>query len=150
MAFAEGKMISSYLLLFSSAFLAATFFPFYSEVTLLALLSEGKDPFALIAIATLGNTLGAVVNWILGLYLLHFQDRRWFYFSKVQIKKAQRWYQRYGFWSLLLAWMPIGGDALTLIAGIMKVRLWLFLLLVGSGKALRYSVLVYLAVQLWQ
>lgn len=137
-------MISAYLLLFTSAFLAATILPFYSEVILFALLREGGDPFSLVVVATLGNTLGAVVNWFLGLYLLHFQDRRWFYFSKAQIEKAQRWYQRYGFWSLLFAWLPIGGDALTLIAGIMKVRLWLFLVLVGSGKALRYIMVVYL------
>ena len=134
----------SYLLLFGSAFLAATILPFYSEVLLYALLRDGGDPLVLVAVATLGNTLGAVVNWVLGLYLLHFQDRRWFYFSRQQIDNAQRWYQRYGFWSLLLAWMPVGGDALTLIAGIMRVRLWIFLLLVGTGKALRYVSVVYL------
>ncbi|MDH3386428.1 MAG: DedA family protein [Gammaproteobacteria bacterium] len=134
----------SYLLLFGSAFLAATILPFYSEVLLFALLREGGDPFTLVLVATLGNTLGAVVNWVLGLYLLHFQDRRWFYFSRAQIDKAQRWFQGYGFWTLLLAWMPVGGDALTLIAGIMKVRLWLFLVLVGTGKALRYIAVVYL------
>ncbi len=137
--------MSSYLLLFGSAFLAATILPFYSEVVLYALLREGGDPVSLVATATLGNTLGAVVNWLLGRYLLHFRDRRWFYFSGAQIEKAQRWFQRYGFWCLLLAWMPVGGDALTLIAGIMKVRLWLFLLLVGTGKALRYISVVYLA-----
>ena len=137
-------MTVSYLLLFGAAFLAATILPFYSEVILFALLREGGDPLALVVVATLGNTLGAVVNWLLGRYLLHFQDRRWFYFSRAQIERAQRWYQRYGFWSLLLAWAPVGGDALTLIAGIMKVRLWLFLLLVGSGKALRYISVVYL------
>ena len=136
-------MIASYLLLFGSAFLAATILPFYSEVVLFALLREGGDPVALVIVATLGNTLGAVVNWVLGRYLLHFQDRRWFYFNRAQIDKAQRWFQRYGFWTLLLAWMPVGGDALTLIAGIMKVRLWLFLLLVGTGKALRYISVVY-------
>lgn len=137
-------MISAYLLLFGSAFLAATILPFYSEVVLFALLREGIDPLPLVMVATLGNTLGAVVNWLLGRYLLHFQDRRWFYFRRAQIDKAQRWFQRYGFWSLLFAWAPVGGDALTLIAGIMKVRLWLFLLLVGTGKALRYISVVYL------
>ncbi|MDX1519944.1 MAG: YqaA family protein [Gammaproteobacteria bacterium] len=137
--------MTSYLLLFASAFLAATILPFYSEVVLFSLLRSGGDAATLVIVATLGNTLGAVVNWIMGRYLLHFQDRRWFYFSEKQIEKAQRWFQRYGFWSLLLAWMPIGGDALTLIAGIMKVRLWLFLLLVGSGKALRYISIVYLS-----
>ena len=138
-------MLTSYFILFGAAFLAATFLPFYSEVILFALLREGGDPFILVTVATLGNTLGAVVNWFMGLYLLHFQDRRWFYFSRAQIEKAQRWYQRYGFWSLLLAWLPIGGDALTLIAGIMKVRLSLFLLLVGAGKGLRYILVVYLS-----
>lgn len=136
-------MITSYFLLFGSAFLAATILPFYSEVLLFALLHEGGDPITLVVVATLGNTLGAVVNWFLGLYLLHFQDRRWFFFSKKQIETAQRWYNRYGFWSLLFAWLPVGGDALTLIAGIMKVRLWLFLLLVGTGKGLRYISVVY-------
>jgi membrane protein YqaA with SNARE-associated domain len=137
-------MITAYLLLFGSAFLAATILPFYSEVILFALLRDGGDPAPLVLVATLGNTLGAVVNWLLGRYLLHFQDRRWFYFSRAQIDKAQRWFQSYGYWSLLLAWAPVGGDALTLIAGIMKVRLWLFLLLVGSGKALRYISVFYL------
>ena len=137
-------MIASYLLLFGSAFLAATILPFYSEVVLFALLRDGGDALSLVLVATLGNTLGAVVNWILGRYLLHFQDRRWFFFSHQQIETAQRWYNRYGFWSLLFAWLPVGGDALTLIAGIMKVRLWLFLLLVGSGKGLRYVSVVYL------
>ena len=138
-------MITGYLLLFGSAFLAATILPFYSEVVLFALLRDGGDPFALVAVATLGNTLGAVMNWALGLYLLHFQDRRWFFFSRKQIATGQRWFQRYGFWSLLLAWMPVGGDAITLIAGVMRVKLWLFLLLVATGKGLRYISVVYLS-----
>ncbi|MEZ5490958.1 MAG: YqaA family protein [Gammaproteobacteria bacterium] len=137
-------MIGSYFLLFTSAFLAATILPFYSEVVLFALLRAGGDPVSLLVVATLGNTLGAAVNWVMGRYLLHFQDRRWFYFKKEQLEKAQQWYGKYGFWSLLLAWLPIGGDALTFIAGILKVRLWLFLLLVGTGKAARYISIVYL------
>ena len=137
-------MLTSLLALFASAFLAATILPFYSEVLLFALLHGGGDPVLLVSIATLGNTLGAVVNWVLGRYLLHFQDRRWFYFKPEQVQKAQSWFQRYGVWTLLLAWMPVGGDPLTLIAGIMRVRLDLFLLLVGTGKLLRYIAVVYL------
>ncbi len=135
----------SYLLLFGSAFLAATILPFYSELVLFSMLRDGGNPLALVLVATLGNTLGAVVNWLLGLYLLRFRERRWFYFNQEQIERAQRWFQRYGFWSLLFAWLPIAGDALTLIAGVMRVRLWLFLLLVASGKALRYISVVFFA-----
>ena len=137
--------MSGYLLLFASSFLAATILPFYSEVLLFALLRKGGDPAWLVITATIGNTAGAVVNWLLGVYLLHFRERRWFYFSDKQIEKAQRWFQRYGYWTLLLAWMPVGGDALTLIAGIMRVPLWIFLLLVAIGKGLRYVSVVYLS-----
>ncbi len=137
-------MLTSYIGLFISAFLAATVLPFYSEVVLFALLRAGGDPLILVMVASLGNTLGAVVNWYLGKFLLHYQDRRWFYIKPEQLTRAQNWYSRYGYWSLLLAWLPIGGDALTFIAGIMKVRLWIFLVLVGAGKTARYVSIVYL------
>jgi len=137
-------MLVSYFTLFAAAFLAATILPFYSEVVLFALLRAGGDPLTLVAVATLGNTLGAIVNWAMGRYLLHFQDRRWFYFKREQIARAQHWYGRHGYWSLLLAWLPIGGDALTFIAGTMQVRLSVFIVLVGIGKAARYLSIVYL------
>ncbi len=135
--------MTSLAVLFGSAFLAATVLPFYSEVVLFALLRQGGDPALLVAVATLGNTLGAVVNWVLGRFLLHFQDRRWFYFKREQMERWQRWFQRYGVWSLLLAWMPVGGDPLTFVAGVMKVHIVPFLVLVGIGKGLRYVSVVY-------
>jgi membrane protein YqaA with SNARE-associated domain len=133
----------SYLLLFASAFLAATILPFYSEVVLFAMIRAGEPAGLLLAVAAVGNTLGSVVNWVLGRYLLHFQHKKWFYFKPEQIEKMQVWFQRYGVWSLLLAWMPIGGDPLTLVAGIMRVKLWLFIVLVGIGKTLRYVAVIY-------
>lgn len=133
----------SYTLLFASAFLAATILPFYSEVVLFAMIRAGEPAGLLLAVAAVGNTLGSVVNWVLGRYLLHFQHKKWFYFKPAQIEKMQAWFQRYGVWSLLLAWMPIGGDPLTLVAGIMRVNLWLFILLVGIGKTLRYVAVIY-------
>ena len=134
----------SYLLLFASAFLAATIIPFYSEVVFVSLLIEGKNVLALWLVATSGNTLGAAVNWVLGRYLLHFQDRRWFPFKQNSLEKSQRWFQRYGVWSLLFAWLPVGGDALPFIAGIMRVRWWLMILLCGIGKGSRYLVIIWL------
>lgn len=136
-----------YLVLFGSAFLAATILPFYSEILLFGLLHQDYSVWGLWLAATAGNTLGAVVNWWLGLFLLRYQHKKWFYFKPRQIEKAQRWFQKYGVWSLLMAWAPIGGDVLTLVAGIMRVRLWLFLVLVGIGKGIRYLIVLAAA---WQ
>ncbi|MER2491181.1 YqaA family protein [Catenovulum sediminis] len=138
-------MIVSYITLFVSSFLAATILPFYSEVILYALIQQGHPGWLLVILAASGNTLGAVVNFYLGWYLLKFKDKKWFYFSDKQIDKMQHWFNKYGVWSLLFAWLPVGGDALTLIAGTMKVRLPVFLLLVGLGKTLRYVAVLYFA-----
>ncbi|MGB4336878.1 MAG: YqaA family protein [Chromatiaceae bacterium] len=135
-------MLEGYLGLFLVAFLAATLLPAYSEVLFVGLLAAGYDPWALWAWATAGNTLGAAVNWLLGRYLLHYQDRSWFPFKPDTLGLAQRWFQRYGVWSLLLSWAPIVGDSLTFIAGLMGVRFSLFLLLTALGKGARYAMMV--------
>lgn len=132
----------SYCLLFGSAFLAATVFPFYSEIFLVTLLSQGKSVWLVWLFATAGNSVGAVVNWVLGRYFLHFQKRDWFPLKSKPLKKAQAWFQRYGVWSLLFTWLPVGGDALTFLAGIMRVNFWLFFLLTAIGKGLRYLVVI--------
>ena len=134
--------MSAYLTLFWVSFLAATILPAYSEVLFAGLLAAGEDPLKLWLWATAGNTLGACVNWALGRYLLHFQERRWFPFKGDSLQTAQRWFQKFGVWSLLLAWLPIGGDALTFIAGVMRVRFIVFILLTGIGKATRYAILL--------
>ncbi len=139
--------MESYFLLFFTAFAAATILPFYSEVLLVSLVLAGKPPEFLWLFATLGNTLGALFNWALGRYLLHYEDRRWFPFKAKSLHKMQHWYQKFGVWSLLFAWAPIGGDALTFIAGVMKVRWWVLVLLSGIGKGLRYGVVIYVTLQ---
>jgi membrane protein YqaA with SNARE-associated domain len=127
-----------------AAFLAATLFPFYSEVILLGLAAKGGNPLTLWSVATLGNTLGSLCNWILGRYCLHYRDRRWFPFRQRELERAQQWFQRYGVWSLLFAWLPIGGDGLTFVAGLMRVHALPFVVLTGLGKGLRYAVLLML------
>ena len=134
--------MEAYLGLFGVAFLAATILPAYSEVALAGLHAAGYDPWALWAWATAGNTLGAAVNWAMGRFLLRFEGRRWFPFRAGGLGFAQRWFQRYGVWSLLLAWAPVGGDALTFIAGVMRVRFDLFLLLTAIGKGARYAIVL--------
>ena len=98
--------MDAYLALFFSAFLAATLVPAYSEIVFAGMVASGYEPFSLWLWASAGNTLGSAVNWGLGRYLLHFQDRRWFPFKADKLGMAQRWFQKFGVWSLLLAWMP--------------------------------------------
>lgn len=132
----------SYLLLFLSAFGAATILPFYSEIVFITLLNEGYSPLWTWLTASAGNTLGAAVNWVMGRYVTHFESRRWFPFKPESLHRSQAWFQKYGVWSLLLAWLPVGGDALTFIAGVMRVRFPVFLVLTAIGKATRYGVLL--------
>lgn len=135
-----------YLIVFTSSLLAATIAPFYSEVVLAAVLARQPDAALLLwLLASIGNTLGAIVNWWLGKYLLHYRHKRWFPIREKQLAKAQVGFQRFGVWTLLFSWAPVGGDALTFIAGIMKVHILPFTLLVFIGKAARYAVVIYFA-----
>lgn len=134
-------MLSEWALFFS-AFGAATLLPLQSEAVLVGLLVRAPESvLSLLLIATAGNVLGSIVNWVLGRGIEHLRERRWFPFSPAQLDKAQQRYQRYGQWSLLLSWMPVIGDPLTLIAGIMREPFWRFVLLVTLAKAGRYAVL---------
>lgn len=134
--------VLSYWGLFLAAFGAATLLPLQSEALLVGLLLHDPHAMAmLLLVATLGNVLGSIVNWLLGRALERWRDKRWFPFSAAQLDKAQQRYQRYGQWSLLLSWMPVIGDPLTLIAGIMREPFWRFLLLVTLAKGARYLVL---------
>jgi membrane protein YqaA with SNARE-associated domain len=130
-----------YLGLFAAALLSATLLPGFSEITFSALMAAGHDPMTLWLWAVSGNTLGGAVNWLLGRYLLRFRKRRWFPVSPRQLERAEAWYARYGIWSLLGAWLPVVGDPLTLIAGIMRIRFVPFLLLTAIGKGARYAAL---------
>lgn len=136
-------MISgAYIGLFFAAFGAATLLPLQSEALLVGLLLNGQHwMWSLLAVATLGNVLGSVVNWWLGRGIERFRHRRWFPVSPRHLEKARRHYQRYGHWSLLLSWVPIIGDPLTLVAGVMREPFGRFLLIVTLAKGARYGVL---------
>ena len=132
-----------YFGLFISAFLAATILPFSSEAVLAVFYTGNPhDAWLLWSVATAGNTLGGLLNWALGRYCLAWQDRRWFPFKAEQLAKAQRWFDRYGKWSLLLAWLPVIGDPITFAAGILRVRIGLFIILVAVGKGARYAAVL--------
>lgn len=133
--------LAAYTGLFTAAFLAATIFPAQSEAALAALLLAGDQPvITLIAVASVGNVLGAVVNWVLGRGVERFKERRWFPAKPETLARAQGWYQRYGKWSLLLSWAPFIGDPITVVAGVMREPLPVFLALVTVAKLGRYLV----------
>lgn len=137
----------SYLFLFLTSFAAATLLPAYSEILLGTLVNQGHALFWLWFWATLGNTLGSVVNGIIGRQVDRFKDRRWFPVSEVQLHKARNRFNKYGQWSLLLGWLPIGGDALTLVGGIMRVPWLNFVILVAIGKGLRYAFVLWVVLE---
>lgn len=134
--------VTSYLGLFIAAFGAATLLPMQSEAVLVGmLLSERYVVTTLLLVATFGNVLGSLVNWLLGRSVERFRHKRWFPVSEAKLEKAQRFYLRYGRWSLLLSWVPIIGDPLTMIAGVMREPWWSFLLIVTFAKSARYLLL---------
>ena len=136
-------MFGTLLTVFSTAFLAATLLPAASEVVLAAALAdESLNRWVLWFIATLGNTLGSVVNWGLGRFGAQYQQNRWFPASPAQMARAEAWFQRYGVWSLVMAWLPVVGDALTVIAGLLRVRFTVFVVLVAVGKGARYAAVI--------
>jgi membrane protein YqaA with SNARE-associated domain len=121
--------------LFAVAFIAATILSAQSECALVGLLVAGmQSPVLLVAVASVGKVLGAVVNWSLGRGVERFRAERWFPASPAALDRATGWYRRWGRWSLLLSWAPIGGDALTVAAGILREPLWSFLVLVTIAK----------------
>jgi membrane protein YqaA with SNARE-associated domain len=129
-------------LLFSSALVAATVLPMQSEAVLVGLLLAGQQQaWLLVLVATVGNVLGSLVNWWLGRGIDRFRDRRWFPAGPEAMQRAERWYRRHGRWSLLLSWVPVIGDPLTVVAGVLREPLPTFLLLVTLAKATRYIVL---------
>ncbi|MFW2078587.1 YqaA family protein [Acinetobacter sp. ULE_I010] len=139
----------AYLLLFISAFGAATLLPLQSEAVLVGLLMQHKYSVALlIIVASIGNILGSCVNWYLGLRIERFKDKKWFPVSENNMIKAEKIYQKYGFWSLLLSWLPMIGDPITLIAGLFREKFWRFLLMVFIAKTGRY-ICIYLIFQGW-
>lgn len=137
--------LAVYAGLFLSALVAATLLPMQSEAVLVGLMLTTDHPvWALIVVASIGNVLGSMINWLLGRGIHHYRDRKWFPVKTASLERADGWYRRYGKWSLLLSWVPVIGDPLTMIAGVLREPLPIFLLLVTLAKVGRYMVLAAL------
>ncbi len=140
--------LAAYGGLFMAALIAATILPMQSEAVLVGLLLAGYPPWLLVVVAGAGNILGSVINWLMGRWIEQYRDRRWFPVSEPALERARGWYRRYGRWSLLASWAPIVGDPLTVVAGVLRENLGVFVLLVTIAKVGRYAVLAWATLQL--
>jgi membrane protein YqaA with SNARE-associated domain len=134
-----------YLSLFTISFLAATILPLSSELMLASLIvTSNYDSLLLLVVASFGNVLGSVFNWVLGFYSRNLTTKKWFPFKDEQIERSSRWFNKFGRWLLLFAWVPIIGDPLTLVAGLLRVKFIEFIIIVTIGKFSRYFLIYYL------
>ena len=133
--------------LFLLSFLASTLVPLGSEWLLIAMILSRSEPWAVVAVATVGNYLGALSTYWIGLYGGDFLKRRVLRMDENSTQKAERFYDRFGSFSLLLSFLPIVGDPLCLIGGVLRVSFIRFSLLVLSGKLARYAAVAWLTLQ---
>ena len=132
------------LSLFLLSLCASTLIPLGSEWLLVTLLLGGSDPLTAVTVASLGNSLGAVTSYLIGLGGSRWLIEKLLRINPQQQQRAQGWFTRYGSWALLFSWLPIIGDPLCLVAGILRHRFGQFILLVGIGKTARYSIVAAL------
>jgi membrane protein YqaA with SNARE-associated domain len=132
-----------YLGMFLSAFLAATILPFSSEIVLSALYGSGLNGAILLVVASIGNVLGSLVNYLLGYAFGKDIATQKLNISEATFNRASSVFTRWGKWSLFLCWVPIIGDPITLVAGVLRSPLWFFMLAVTLSKTGRYAALLY-------
>lgn len=133
-----------YLGLFIASFLASTIFPFGSEGILVLLVYEKFNIPALVLVASAGNYLGACTSYYIGLKGRSIVER-YLRIDSRDIEKAERYFSKYGMYLLLFTWLPFIGDAFTVAGGLLRLRFWMFSVLVFTGKFLRYLAVAYLA-----
>jgi membrane protein YqaA with SNARE-associated domain len=136
-----------YTTLFLVSFLASTLLPLGSEWLLVMMLANGYEPFATVGTATAGNYLGAVTTYLIGMYGGDWLITKVLRVSSEQQQRASSHYRSYGTFSLFFSWLPVIGDPLCLVGGVLRVNFWVFTLLVASGKLVRYAVVAYITLR---
>ncbi|PPR10258.1 MAG: Inner membrane protein YqaA [Proteobacteria bacterium] len=137
-----GNLVT-YSILFGSAFLAASLFPAQSELLLTSLIvSEKYSVLILLAVASAGNVVGSILNYYIGRYLMHFKNHKYFPIKENMLETSKKYFKKYDSKILLMAWMPVVGDPLTVVAGAFRTNIWMFILLVSIGKTFRYMIVI--------
>ena len=128
--------------LFISAFLAATILPFSSEAAFLTAIYNGMDRFDALLYASLGNVLAIIFNYYLGFFLYEKTKRKLFH-SKIG-KRMFLWGHKYGYVALFASWLPIIGDPLTIVAGLVRLNFAWFVIIAALLRVGRYWLLTFL------
>jgi len=136
----------SYIGLFAGCFLSATIIPFASEAFVIAMFLGGFDPWMVVLVAGLGNWLGGMTNYGLGVLLDFHHLEKWFKLNPAKLEKFRNWVNRYGVWTALISWLPVLGDPLTLALGVFRVNVWWVAILSFTGKIVRYIVMALIYV----
>ena len=132
--------------LFLASFLASTILPLGSEAFVILLITKNFNIYYVILVASVGNFLGACTSYYIGFAGRMHVIEKYFGVSESQLERAEKWFTKYGSWSLLFTWLPVVGDALPIMAGIMELKIVMFSILVFIGKFLRYAALAYIVV----
>lgn len=133
--------------IFISSFLAATILPLGSEVALVAALQGKQSLLTVVLVATIGNTLGGMTNYLLGWFAKWQWLEKYLRIKQTKVEKLSERFQRGGVWLALLCWLPIIGDPLAVMLGLLRLPWKPTMLLMAVGKFLRYAVIA--AIWFW-
>lgn len=142
-AFADILTNYGYCGMLVAAFLAGSFFPFSSEAVMLALLASGLDGWQLIVYGTIGNILGSMFNYGVGMMGRLDWIEHYLHVKKKDMDRAQRFMAGRGAWMGFFAFLPLLGSAITIILGLTRANLTISIISISIGKFLRYAILIY-------
>ena len=132
-----------YIGLFIASFLSASLLPFSSEAVMVGLLAAGLDPVLLIVYGTIGNSLGSLFNYWIGHFGRMDWIEKWLHVKPEKLKKTQKMVASYGAWMAFFSFVPIIGDVITIVLGLMRANLLITIICIVAGKLLRYILLIY-------
>ena len=129
--------------MFVAAFLAGSFFPFSSEVVMVALNAAGLNGWQLIIYGTMGNVLGGIFNYSVGRLGKMEWIEQYLHVKKESLERAERFMGGHGALMGFFSFLPLLGSAITIVLGLTRANIPLSLISVTLGKFLRYVLLIY-------
>jgi len=133
----------TYITIFFISLISGSLFPLGSEGLLAYDLLKGYNPYLLLTFASIGNTLGTIINYYLGLKGEEYLEKKG-YLNKEKLKIAKQRFKKYGLFALFLSPLPIIGDPITFIAGVLKYNFKLFITIVFLAKTIRYTIIIFI------